>query len=93
MKSDTTADSCSNSDIFSVGIIFYFMITGKMPFEGNDIYEILKKNKSGKIDFDTPWFSKTSTSCRELLISMLQLDPDARITPEEALKHEYFSDF
>lgn len=93
MKAHTTADSCSNSDIFSVGIIFYFMITGKMPFEGEDVYKIIEKNKSGKIDFLIPELSRVSSACRSLLKSMLEINPSSRITPEKALEHEYFSDF
>lgn len=34
MHPEASADSCVNSDVFSVGVIFYFMITKKMPFDG-----------------------------------------------------------
>lgn len=93
MDSEATAESSSNSDIFSAGVIFYFLITKKMPFDGEDVYEVLTKNKLGKIDFLLPELSKISESCRSLLLGMLELDPGSRITPEVALEHEYFADF
>jgi serine/threonine protein kinase len=44
MTRETKANSFANSDIFSVGVVFYFLLSGKMPFEGEDIYEILALN-------------------------------------------------
>ncbi len=35
----------AKSDIFSLGSMFYNMITGKMLFSGNDTHQILFKNK------------------------------------------------
>lgn len=93
MDSEATADSCFNSDIFSVGVIFYFLITKKMPFDGKDVYQVIKKNKLGKIDITPPELSKISQTCRSLLLSMLEVNPCSRITPELALEHEYFAEF
>lgn len=39
-------------DVFSCGIIFYMIITGKIPFHGNNYKEVVSKNIKGKIDFD-----------------------------------------
>lgn len=38
-------------DIFSLGVVFYILVYGKMPFEGKDQEEILKANEKGDIDF------------------------------------------
>lgn len=38
-------------DIFSLGVVFYILVYGKMPFEGKDQEEILKANEKGEIDF------------------------------------------
>lgn len=34
-----------------MGVVFYILVYGKMPFEGKDQEEILKANEKGEIDF------------------------------------------
>jgi serine/threonine protein kinase len=41
-------------DIFAVGVMLYFMLTNKFPFDTNDHTEVYKMNKQMKIDFDHP---------------------------------------
>jgi serine/threonine protein kinase len=38
MSQENTADTCSNCDIFSIGMIFFFMLTGIIPYDGEDIH-------------------------------------------------------
>lgn len=38
-------------DVFSAGVIFYILITGKSPFDGKSFQEILNANKLCRIDF------------------------------------------
>ena len=38
MRADDTPDICNNCDIFSLGMIFFFMLTGIIPYDGDDIY-------------------------------------------------------
>ena len=58
MSKTATADMCINCDIFSVGMIFFFMLTGVIPYDGEDIYEIMKHNKKADIDFTIPELKK-----------------------------------
>ena len=41
-------------DVFSCGIIFYILLTGKIPFNGMSYKEIVYKNMKAKIDFKIP---------------------------------------
>lgn len=93
MSSDDTADACSNCDIFSIGMIFFFMLTGIIPYDGQDIHEIMKNNKKGEINFRIPEIKRLEPQCYELLKAMLVIDPASRITPEKALEHSYFNDY
>lgn len=38
-------------DVFSLGVVYYILVYGRMPFEGKDQEEILNCNERGDIDF------------------------------------------
>lgn len=66
------------SDIFSLGITFAEMLTGKNPFEGKKQFETINNilyHKSVNISFT----GKTPQSAVSLLHSMLEKDADKRI--------------
>lgn len=39
-------------DVFSCGIIFYMLLSSKIPFNGNSYKEIVYKNTKAKINYD-----------------------------------------
>ena len=79
------------SDIFSVGIIFFMILTGKIPFKGKNYSEIVSKNKKGFIDFSFLEDNKNySIHTINLLKEMLAVNPKKRISAEEAINSECF---
>lgn len=42
------------ADIYSLGATFYHMVTGKVPFEGDDPVEVMKKHISKTVDLVPP---------------------------------------
>jgi serine/threonine protein kinase len=79
----------TNCDVFSVGVLFYIMLSGRSPFEGRDAKQILAMNKVCKVDMFLPGLTKDKHA-HDLLFKMLEKNPDERITASEALKHIYF---
>lgn len=77
-------------DVYSCGIIFYILLTGKIPFNGKSYKEIVYKNMKANIDFDIPRSMNISKDTINLLESMLQKDPKDRITSKQALNHPCF---
>ncbi|CAK85433.1 unnamed protein product (macronuclear) [Paramecium tetraurelia] len=78
-------------DMFSVGCIFYKLITSKDLFPGNDYHEILKLNKKCIINLDTLSLYSTPQSAIDLISQMLQAVPHQRISAQQALDHPFFT--
>lgn len=77
-------------DVFSVGIIFFFMLTGKIPYDGADFQEVLDNNKKAVINFNVKELKFVTPVAMNLLKNMLELNPEDRPTAKDALKHDYF---
>lgn len=45
-------------DLFSAGVIFHMIATGKPPFPGSEYNEVLTQNRSCKIDFTKDMYQK-----------------------------------
>jgi serine/threonine protein kinase len=77
-------------DIFSVGDMTYFLVTGEMPFSGKSPKEILKSTLIGNINYQNPRLSTVPSSLIDLLRELLQSDPNRRLTATFALHHPFY---
>lgn len=62
------------SDIYSLGIIFYEMLTGKKPYIGKDPADVVLKHVKAPI----PWLPDKSRNVQGLFEIMVAKDPDNR---------------
>lgn len=76
-------------DIWSLGVITYMLLCGLAPFSGSDDMEILEKVSMGKFVFEEKHWANISTEARDFVSSCLILNPERRMTSEEALKHPW----
>ena len=81
------------SDIWSIGVIMYIMVTGKQPFWGKNKDEVLNKVKNGRYDIKSLYYSKCSNSVKDLIKKMLVTEPEKRMTVEACLEHSWFKQF
>ena len=67
-------------DVWSMGVITYILLCGFPPFvsPSGDQEDLFDKITSGKFEFMAPYWDTISTSARELIAFMLQLDPEDR---------------
>ena len=79
------------SDMFSVGVIFYIILTGRPLFKGNTPEEILDKNMRCDYQFSDRQWENISESAKDLVLKLLKESPDERITASNALLHPWFS--
>ena len=80
-------------DIWSCGVIMYILLSARPPFEGDDDEEIIEKVEAGEYDLESPPFNKLSKNSLDLIKSLLTMDPDQRISAEQALNHPWFKEY
>lgn len=76
-------------DIWSIGVIFYILLSGKPPFDGIDDKEIIKRVKKGEIQVNTMEWKKKSRDAIDLLKKLMTKEPEKRISAMEALQHPF----
>ena len=74
------------TDIWCCGIILYAMLCGFLPFEGENNSELFRNI----LDCDPEMPDWLSISSRDLIIRILNPDPDERITLKEIKKHKFY---
>eukprot|EP00985_Skeletonema_marinoi_P002224 scaffold898_cov120-Skeletonema_marinoi.AAC.8 len=78
-------------DMFSAGVTLYVMLAGYEPFYGESDAELISANKEAKVDFPKADWHKISVEGRDLIEKMLIVDPSARISPADALRHPWIT--
>ncbi|CAD8149910.1 unnamed protein product [Paramecium octaurelia] len=79
-------------DVFSAGVIFYILLTGRQPFQGTDYKAILRANKNCEINYNLKQIQTAPLQLVDLLKKMLFPEPKGRVSSEDCLKHPYFKE-
>ena len=76
-------------DIWAIGIIIYNLLTGKVPFHGDNQEKTKEKIISGNFDF--PPDIVISKLMKDLIRQILKKDPKERPTLNQILQHKFFT--
>ncbi len=71
-------------DVYSMGVMLYEMMTGRVPFEGETTAEILMKHLTAEPDL-----SILPEKLRPVIAAALEKDPDRRINDVEELERRF----
>jgi len=75
------------SDVWSIGVITYVLLTGRPPFWGNSNKEILRKIIKGKVQF--PRSCKLSATAKHFVLNLVQKRIEKRYGVPQALNHPF----
>ncbi|OHT16232.1 CAMK family protein kinase [Tritrichomonas foetus] len=75
------------ADIWSAGIVLYAMVSGRLPFDDNNVQTILQKVVYTEVVYPP----NMSRSLIDLLKRLLTKDPAKRITISQIVQHPWFS--
>jgi len=79
-----------SADMWSLGVITYFLISGCPPFMDNKKKGLFLKIINGTYCIDGGGWDCVSDEAKSFITSCLTVDPAGRISAEDALKHEWF---
>lgn len=76
------------SDIYSLGVIMYEMLTGTMPFTGGSHLEILQKHVGVKPEFPRKINPDIPKAVEEIILKAMAKDPSARYQNMDEMARE-----
>ncbi|XP_068439500.1 myosin light chain kinase, smooth muscle-like isoform X2 [Clinocottus analis] len=81
------------SDVWSIGVICFILLSGESPFQGNNDAETLALVTAAQFEFDEESFEDISDMAKDFISSLLKKDRRCRLSCAEALAHPWMVSF
>ncbi|XP_072541997.1 myosin light chain kinase, smooth muscle isoform X2 [Salminus brasiliensis] len=77
------------TDMWSIGVICYILVSGLSPFMGDNDNETLSNVTSATWDFEDEAFDEISDEAKDFISNLLKKDMAARLTCEQCFQHPW----
>ncbi|XP_071822241.1 myosin light chain kinase, smooth muscle-like [Apostichopus japonicus] len=77
------------TDMWSVGVICYVLLSGLSPFMGDHDGETMTNILKVEYDFDDECFDEISDLAKDFIEKLLQEDQEDRMTADDCLEHDW----
>ncbi|XP_029803636.1 phosphorylase b kinase gamma catalytic chain, liver/testis isoform isoform X2 [Suricata suricatta] len=75
---------------WACGVILFTLLAGSPPFWHRRQILMLRMIMEGQYQFSSPEWDDRSNTVKDLISKLLQVDPEERLTAEQALQHPFF---
>ncbi|KAL4657788.1 myosin light chain kinase, smooth muscle-like isoform X2 [Arapaima gigas] len=81
------------TDMWSVGVICYILLSGESPFQGNSDSETLALVTAAQLEFNEESFQEISDQAKDFISGLVKKDKRRRLSCDEALAHPWMAGF
>ena len=76
------------SDLYSLGVVFYQCLTGRLPITGSNPTEVIMKLRTHQVDPPRAWEPELPRSVDDLIMRLLAKEPERRVESAQELLRE-----
>ena len=80
------------ADMWSLGVITYILLGGYPPFYADNNKDLIRMTKRGKFEFHEGEWGEISQGVKDMISSMLVLDPSKRASAADILAHPWMNE-